>query len=377
VVISLRRAVVFSCGLFVAITIAPGRAESPPVLRVGVVDGSPPCSSRQSGEWQGLAVELWTRIATRERLPFVLSEWPSVQSLLEATGRNEVDVAVGCLNVSPERLGRYRFSLPFQEDGLAVMVLNTPLDLGRAFLASLLGSSLLLLLGGYLLVIGLLTALTWRVEGYAAKPETRSLGWWRSVTKIFQVLATGPGGNTIVATIRGNALVIVAYLTRIVAGSLLVGYLTVNVVREVQGRTRGNITALGDLRGLRVGVRRGTVSESVLREINAGSGGAKVTILPLAGIAKGVDLLLAGSADALLGDNLQLSYLLLQVKGQGSVPTLALQGIRPESQAFALSPQLPEATAARIDQAISALKRNGVVTTLREAATEARKTSAR
>jgi ABC-type amino acid transport substrate-binding protein len=126
-----------------------------------------------------------------------------------------------------------------------------------------------------------------------------------------------------------------------------------------------------------VGVRRGTVSESVLREINAGSGGAKVTILPLAGIAKGVDLLLAGSADALLGDNLQLSYLLLQVKGQGSVPTLALQGIRPESQAFALSPQLPEATAARIDQAISALKRSGVVTTLRDAATEGSKSVGR
>jgi ABC-type amino acid transport substrate-binding protein len=215
------------------------------------------------------------------------------------------------------------------------------------------------------------------VEGYEGKPETHSLGRQRSFTKLFQVLATGPGGNTIVNTTRGNALVIVAYLTRIVAGSLLVGYLTVNVVREVQGRARGNITALSDLRGLRVGVRRGTVSESVLREINAGSNGAKVTILPLASIATGVDLLQAGTADAVLGDNLQLSYLLVQVKGKGSLPTLALQGIRPESQAFALSPELPETTAARIDQAISALKRNGVVTTLREAATEARKTSAR
>jgi len=149
------------------------------------------------------------------------------------------------------------------------------------------------------------------------------------------------------------------------------------VVREVQGRTKGNITALSNLRGLRVGVRRGTVSESVLRELNAGSDGVKVTILPLGSIGAGVDLLLAGRADAVLGDNLQLSYLLLQVETKGSLPTLALQGIRPESQAFALSPQLPETTAARIDQAISALKRSGVVTTLREGATEARKPRAR
>jgi len=373
----LHRAIGIGCGLLIAVAVPPLPAAAQKVLRVGVVDGSPPCTYRQSGEWQGLAVDLWTRIATRERLPFVLSEWSSVQSLLDATRRDQLDVAVGCLNVSPERLGLYRFSLPFQEDGLAVMVLNTPLDLSRAFLGSLLGSSLLLLLGGYLLTIALLSALAWRVEGYGEKPETQSLGLLRSFTKLFQVLATGPGGNMIVSTTRGNALVIVAYLTRIVTGSLLVGYLTVNVVREVQGRTKGNITALSDLRGLRVGVRRGTVSESVLRELNAGSDGVKVTILPLGSIGAGVDLLLAGRADAVLGDNLQLSYLLLQVETKGSLPTLALQGIRPESQAFALSPQLPETTAARIDQAISALKRSGVVTTLREGATEARKPRAR
>ncbi len=373
----LHRVIAGGCGVMIALTILPCRAMAQQVLRVGVVDGSPPCNYRKSEEWQGLAVDLWTRIATRERLPFVLKESSSVQSLLDATRRAEVDVAVGCLNVSPERLGRYRFSLPFQEDGLAVMVLNTPLDLGRAFLGSLLGSSLLLLLGGYLLAITLLTAITWKVEGYERMPDTHSLGRLRSFTKLLQVLATGPGGNTIVSTTRGNALVIVAYLTRIVAGSLLVGYLTVNVVREVQGRARGNITTLSDLRGLRVAVRGGTVSESVLGELNAGSSGAKVTILPLASITEGVDLLLAGTADAVLGDNLQLSYLLLQVKGRGALPTLALQGIRPESQAFALSPDLPEATVARIDQAISALKRSGVLSTLREEVTEARKTGSR
>jgi len=128
---------------------------------------------------------------------------------------------------------------------------------------------------------------------------------------------------------------------------------------------------------LRVGVRSGTVSESLLQELNAGGTGPKVTILPMTSIRSGIDLLISRQADAVLGDNLQLSYLVLHTEIKGFLPTLALQGIRPESQAFALSPQLPEATAARIDQAISALKRNGVVTTLREAATEARKSSAR
>lgn len=342
------------------------------VLRVGAVEGSPPCSYREAGVWRGLALDLWNRIATSERLPYVLSEWPSVQAMLDATREGRLDVAVGCINVSPERLPRYRFTLPFQEDGLAVIVLNSRLDLGRAFLGSLLTPTLLQLLGGYLLAIALLTLLTWHVEAYSQHPQTRSSGGLRSFSKVFQVLATGPGGNTIVATTRGDVIVIVAYLVRIVAASLLVGYLTVNVAREIQGRASGRITSPADLRGLRVGVRSGTVSESLLRELNGEAGQPRVAIVPMDSIGKAVELLISRRADAVLGDNLQLSYLLGQTEAKGLPPALALQGIRPESQAFALSPALPATTVERIDLAISELKRNGVVTGLRQKATEPR-----
>ncbi|QPN58192.1 transporter substrate-binding domain-containing protein [Synechococcus sp. CBW1107] len=366
------RAVLVSWGtaLLLALAGAEVAAASEPVLRVGVVDGAPPCSYRDAGDWQGLSIELWNRIATREGLPYVVTEWPSVQEMLEATRTGRLDVAVGCINVSPDRLARYRFSLPFQEDGLAVMVLQSRLDLGRSFLAALLTPTLLQLLGGYLLVIALLALLTWAVEHYSRQPETLSHGRVRTFGKVFQVLATGPGSNTLVITTRGNAIVLVAYLVRIVSASLLVGYLTVNVAREVQGTAAGRIRSESDLRGLRVGVRSGTVSEALLKELNAGTTGPKVSILPMASIRSGFDLLVSGRVDALLGDNLQLSYLLTHSELNGALPSLALQGIRPESQAFAFASGLPQATAERIDLAISALKRSGVVSSLRQQATE-------
>ena len=342
----------------------------PPVLRVGLVDGAPPCSSREAGDWRGLAVDLWGRIATRERLPYVVSEWPSAQAMLEASRSGELDVAVGCINVSPDRLERYRFSLPFQEDGLAVMVLQSRLDLGRSFLEALLTPTLLQLLGGYLTAIALLALLTRWVERGADQPRAFSREGLRRFSAVFQVLATGPGSNTLVSTIRGNGIVLMAYLVRIVSASLLVGYLTVNVARQVQGTPSARVRAEADLRGLRVAVRNGTVSEALLRELNAGSRALKVTIVPLDNIRSGVDLLLARRVDAVLGDNLQLRYLLTNASLQGSRPSLALQGIRPESQAFALAPGLPAATAERIDHAISALKRNGVVSALREQSTD-------
>jgi polar amino acid transport system substrate-binding protein len=338
------------------------------VLRVGVVEGSPPCSDRRDGVWQGLAPELWNRIASRESLAFRLSAWPSTTDVLEATRAGVIDVAVGCINVSPERLLRYRFSLPFQEDGLAVLVLRTPLDLGRAFLGALIGPGLLQLLGGYLLATALLTVLTWRVEHYGERPETQRNGRLRTGGKLFQVLATGPGGNAIVETNRGNVIVIAAYLVRIVAASLLVGFLTVRVVDETQGRARGRIRDLTDLEGLRVAVRRGSISETLIRELNrAAPPGRAIRPVPIGTIVEALPLLDQNRADALLGDELQLAWLVRTGRSGGGLPLLALRGIRPESQAFAFAPSLPEATAERIDQAISSLKRSGVVGEVRAA----------
>jgi ABC-type amino acid transport substrate-binding protein len=186
----------------------------------------------------------------------------------------------------------------------------------------------------------------------------------RSATKLFQVLATGPGGNVVVETSRGNAIVLVAYLVRIVSASLLVGYLTVTVVNETQGRLSGRMESPMDLRGKRVGVRPGSASDALLRELNRHGGGPPARGVPLARVADGLPMLQQRRVDAILADNLQLTWLQAQQQDPGQT-RLALQGIRPESQAFAFGASLPSATADRIDLAISALKRNGQVAELR------------
>ncbi|MEB3335745.1 MAG: transporter substrate-binding domain-containing protein [Cyanobacteriota bacterium] len=344
-----------------------GRGQVPPqVLRVGVVDGAQPCTFRQEGVWKGLAVDLWTRVATEERLPFVLQEWPNLNALLAATRRQEVDVAVGCINLSPERLRALTFSLPFQEDGLAVLALRNRLDLGKAFLRSLLGPTLLLLLGGFLVLMGLLSLLTWRVEAHGRSAETRSLGTQRSFMRIFQILATGPGSNTIVETTRGHLLVLLAYLVRIVAASLLVGFLTVHVVEDTRERSGGSLQGLEDLRGRRVAVRPGSISAALLEEMNRTARGRPIQVVWLPRVSQAISLLEADKADAVLADDLQLGYAVAHHTKGRTLPTLVLRGLRPESQGFALSPRLDVATALRIDLAISRLKRSGEVSRLRE-----------
>ncbi|MCP9850117.1 transporter substrate-binding domain-containing protein [Cyanobium sp. Morenito 9A2] len=341
----------------------PGATGAVTVLRVGVTDGSQPCSYRQNGVWQGLAVELWQKVASRERIPFVFSTWPTIGALLEASERGDIDVAVGCMNVSTERLKRYRFSLPIQEGGQSLMVRRTPLALGQAIVAAVLAPELLQLLGGFLVAILLVTVALWWVEGHRNKPETQHQGWRRSFAKDFQILATGPGTNTVAITTRGHTLVLLSYLIRIVSASLLVSYVTVNVVRAPLSSGGGSIRSLRDLEGKTVAARPGSISEQLLLELNQQGGQAAIRIRPLPQVQAAGPMIMDGLANAVLADDLQLEYVLQGL--DRSRVELVLRGLQPESQAFAYSPMLPRATAGRIDLAISELKGSGVVATLR------------
>ena len=335
------------------------------VLRVGVLDGAQPCSDLESGQWQGLAVELWSRLASRERLPFILETRPTAAALLQDVQAGSLDVGVGCLTITPERVNDVRFSLPFQEMGLGVMQRRNRLEAGEAVLRSLLSRDLLQLLAAYLASIAVVSVLLWQSEAHGSGEEKLHQGRRRAFAKVFQILATGPGTNTIASTTRGHGLVIVSYLIRIVTASLLVTTITVKVVREPVAGV-ADLRQLSDLEGQRVAARPGSVSQEVLRQINASGPETAIRIVPLPQVSQAPSLLLEQKADAVLAEDQQLRWALH--RSPRSSLQISLQGLQRESQAFALSPQLPEAIADRINKGLSALKRNGTVTQLQREA---------
>lgn len=337
-----------------------------PVLRVGVADGSQPCSYRQQGSWTGMAVELWQRVADRERLPYVLVPSETAAELLEATRRGAIDVAIGCLTVSPERLRTTRFSLPFQESGLSVMTRRNQLELGLALLRSLLAPDLLRLLLATVLLTGLLSAALWWVEGHGRQPASGEVRPRRSFALIFQVLATGPGTNTVVVTTRGQLLVFLAYLVRITSASLLVSYVTLNVVRGSPTSPTPRLRELRDLAGWRVAVRHGSVSDDLLRSLNRGGLRPPIQLRELERVPDADRLLANSTVEAVMADAIQLDSLLAQLPHQRY--GLALRDLHPQSQAFALAPGLDDDTARRIDHTLGLLKRDGVVARLRRQA---------
>lgn len=352
--------------LAIAVILAAGPSQAAPVLRVGVADGSQPCSYRQRGSWSGMAVELWQQVADQEQIPYVMVPADNTTELLEATKRNELDVAIGCITISPERIRQNRFSLPFQESGLGVMVKRNQLELGSSLLRALLAPDLIRLLLAYVLLIGLLSVAVWQVERNGSKPSRWEIGPRRAFALIFQVLATGPGTNTVVVSSRGHSLVFLAYLVRIITASLLVSYVTLNVVRGNQELASPNISSLNDLAGQRVAVRRGTVSDDLLQKLNTSGLQPPIQLRELDQVIRADSLLVTDAVDAVLADDIQLDFLLQQLphKRYG----LALRNLNPQSQAFALSPGISEDLETRINEALGRLKRDGVVTRLRQQA---------
>ena len=338
-----------------AVTLPAAAAE---VLRVGVLDGSPPCSQQQaSGQWQGRAVDLWEVIASRERLPYLYSGYPNPLRLLEATQANQVDIGVGCLTIAPERVGRYRFSLPFQEEGLALLLPSDRLAGGRRLLQAVLHPQLLRVIVGYLLVIALISWLVWRDEHCGDGRQSRR-EQLRRYALVFQVLASGPGTNVIVTRTRGHALVLLSWLVRIIGASLIVSTITLEVLS--QPPTSGfQPRSLADLAGRRIAVRPGSVSAQLLLQPPLRG---KVSVVSLPSLASAAGLLLEGHADAVLADEQQLRHVREQASPlQRSRLRLALQGTNRESQAFALSPRLETTLVRRLDRAISQAKRDGLV----------------
>ena len=159
---------------------------------------------------------------------------------------------------------------------------------------------------------------------------------------------------------------IVSYLVRIVTASLLVSYITINVVQEPRASGARPLRSLQDLAGQRVAARPGSVSSASLERINASGTAEPITIVPVPRVQESLQLLANDRADAVLADDPQLEFLLRR-SGNRQLE-LVLRNQQSESQAFVFSPQLDPATEARIDHAISRLKQQGVVAALRREA---------
>lgn len=234
-------------------------------LKVGLTPVPPFVVEAETGEWEGISVELWRQVADGIGRDYTLVPL-SFKEMLAKVESGDIDVAIGALTMTAEREAKFDFTHPFFQTGLSIAVPPAPEQGLWASLRALLSwqfVSVIIALGALLLGVGFILWLFERKRnpeqfgGDAIKGIGASF-WWAAVT-----MTTVGYGDKAPVSFAGRAialawmfagLIMVASFTAAITSSLTVS----NLQHQIQGPE--------DLISANVATIAGTASEDYLRD---------------------------------------------------------------------------------------------------------------
>jgi ABC-type amino acid transport substrate-binding protein len=247
---------------------APVPAETEGTLvRAGVHISPPFVMAAETGSYDGMAVDLWDRISNALGLHTEYTSYRSMEDLLKALESNEIDVVVTNLTVTHARARLMRFTYPWYDAGLRIMI-NT--EARNSFWHEIRKDGRLnayLLLAGALIVLSFAATIIRRALSPAF---TRSWldGFSLNFRDIISTAVSGAVSENFGWSGRKNRWfhnIITALLS--LCGVALVAYITSTVtsVMTTVSLMNTEIYALADLAGKKVGVLGGSAAAEYLR----------------------------------------------------------------------------------------------------------------
>jgi polar amino acid transport system substrate-binding protein len=295
-------------------------------LVIGVKDAPPFAMKSADGEWTGLSIELWQKIARDLNLKYRFAEAATVQELLDSTEAKKFDAGLGALTVTAEREQRVDFTQSFYVTGLGIAVPTVSsmswVPIVRAmtsfgFLQAVIG------LLGLALLAGVLMWLFERREnedfGGGLKKGLTSSVWWSTLAMTQRTRAdTGP------KTTAGRIVGIVWMIASIIAIAIFTaGITSLLTTRQLQGL----VHSVDDLRSVRVGTVKDTAADGTLLKMRIKHRG-------YATANEGLSALRRGAIDAFVFDKALLAWTIRQ--NYSSAVQLLDTTFDPQNYAFVL-----------------------------------------
>ena len=337
-------------------------AEAQP-LRVGVVQNAMPCSELENGQPRGSAVELWQSIATQRSWTYTTVALRTPNAAIDAAANGEVDLAVSCLNIIPERLEKADFSIPYQEDSLAFLSRKThqhqllPL-LKNLSSDSTLQDAIVLLMG----ITALGAAVLWWIgKGFHHKDISQQR---RSFTffKGWMMLVVGSGIYKMGDSPPSMAIVTLINISRLIITSIFVGTAATLVFQDYQpvdlSQKEWLIRALSE----GVAVDGGTVSELWLKQQARALGqpALEQRIEPISGDEALIRALKRGTVSNVMADTGRIQRMSRQINDP-SAYQISAQTFNRTPQAFVFGSGLSKAKRDQINLSISTMRFSGAL----------------
>lgn len=295
------------CFAFQAVAAQSDSPTSPPaekpVWTVGTKVAPPFVIKNDNGEFEGISVDLWKRIAEREGINYQFKE-TSLSGLLEGLNSGELDASVAAMTVNAQREKDIDFTHPFYTTGLAIAVPHEQDRLMAAisgffsweFFAALSGLCLLLLGVGALLWLFERKRNAEMFGGSTAEGLGASF-WWAAVTMTTvgygDKAPTTFGGRVIGFIWMFAAIIIISSFTAAIATSLTVSQLS------------SSVEGVEDLPDVRVGTLENSASALFLSSKD-------ISYRKVKSLSDGLTALENGKLDALVYDKPILQYLVNQ-----------------------------------------------------------------
>jgi len=256
--------------VFVLVAISALQASEPnspikPVLRVGIHEKPPYALLDAAGNWQGLAIDLWRRVAVRANLDYQFVPMP-FEDLLPAVEDGRLDLAVGELEVTANAEQNVDFTQPYLVSSIGAATLYQKSRANWESIASeFFNWTLLQILVGIFVGMLAVSLLIWLLEKdhhvghfHGGVNGFGSALWFAAVT-----MTTVGYGDKTPATLAGRLVSFVWML----AGVLLVAGFTAAVTSSATSARVGELVGREeDLHRVPCGVLAGSVGESLLVE---------------------------------------------------------------------------------------------------------------
>ncbi len=251
---------------------------------------------KETGEWNGLAIDLWRDIATQLDLKYRFVEAPTITDLIDGVSTGKYDLGVGAITVTSAREQKVEFTHPFFSTGLAIA---TQPSSDYPILSTLSEFLTLEILQIVLIVIGstiLVGFLIWYLERRSNEAlGSAGEGFWSSLSMLLTSQFSEPGPRTFVGRVIAVAwvfasIILMTFFTGFVASSL--------TVQSLHGRVQG----VSDLPKMRVGAVKGTTGATWLSD-------ALIPATSYEKVQEALEAVEAGKVDAVVYDAPALQYL--------------------------------------------------------------------
>ena len=295
-------------------------------LVVGTKEAAPFAMKLPDGNWTGISIDLWRRVAEERQLRYRLVEQDTVQALIDGVAAGKFDIAVAAVTVTGARENILDFTAPFYATGLGIAVSSGGAASWTPVLRALTSFGFLqavLALIGLALLVGLVV---WVFErrhneefgGGVARGLSSSV-WWTTVAMTQRGI-----GNAGPRTMPGRFIAMLWMVGSIIAIAVFTaGITSALTIRQLQGAVHG----VTDLSAVRVGAIAGTSTEDALNRI-------RVTAVVYPTARDGLLALRQGRIDAFVYDRPLLSWIVNQ-EFRSSVQLLD-GSFDPQNYAFAL-----------------------------------------